>query len=273
MGLGLGGLFNVANYQFYVDVIGMDMELVKSTSLVLGLISIVVTAAYILINVRSKSVRSTWAMPNSNFETKTHDDVNVFALISPLLPILLVFFFKFSAELSLLISVVYTILVTKPSQIIQIATSSLVEGIQDVAGVIGLMIGIGILLNGVSANATIALMQPLIGAILPTSPIPYIIIFTIASPLALYRGPLNLYGLGSGIGNVMVAAGTLSPAAIGMALRATGVVQGISDPTNTHNVIVADFAKVDVNSVLKSTLPYTVIITCLSLIYTALVIF
>lgn len=273
MGLGLGGLFNVANYQFYVEAIGMDMELVKSTSLVLGMISVVVTIAYILINVRSKSVRSTWAMPSSNFETKTQNDVNIFALISPLLPILLVFFFKFSAELSLLIAVVYTILVTKPSQIIQITTSSLVEGIQDVAGVIGLMIGIGILLNGVSATATIALMQPLIGAVLPTSPIPYIIVFTIASPLALYRGPLNLYGLGSGLGNVMIAAGTLSPAAIGMALRSTGVVQGVSDPTNTHNVIVSDFAKVDVNSVLKSTLPYTVLITCLSLIYTALIIF
>ncbi|MDZ5038491.1 transporter, partial [Clostridium perfringens] len=137
--------------------IGMDMELVKSTSLVLGLISTVVTIAYILINVKNKSVRSTWAMPSSSFETKTHDDVNIFAFISPLLPIVLVFFFKFSTEFSLIISVIYTILVTKPSQIIQIITSSLVEGIQDVAGVIGLMMGIGILLNGVSATATIAL--------------------------------------------------------------------------------------------------------------------
>lgn len=273
MGLGLGGLFNVANYAFYAEAIGMDMELVKSTSLVLALISAIVTIAYILINVRGKAVRSTWAMPNTNFESKTQEDVNIFALIAPLLPILFVFFFKFSAEVSLLISIIYTILVTKPSQIIQIASSSLVEGIQDVAGVIGLMMGIGILLNGVSATATIQLMQPLISAILPTSPVPYVILFTIASPLALYRGPLNLYGLGSGLGNVMLAAGTLSPAAIGMALRSTGVVQGISDPTNTHNVIVADFAKVDVNSVLKSTLPYTVLITGLSLVYTALMIF
>lgn len=272
MGLGLGGLFNVANYQFYVDAIGMDMELVKSTSLVLGLISIAVTVVYILVNVRGTSVRSTWAMPTET-KNSTQKDVNIFALLSPIVPILLVFLFKLSAEVSLITAVIYTILVTKPKDFIQITTSSLIEGIQDVAGVIGLMIGIGILLNGVAAQQTVALMQPLISAVLPTSPVAYIILFTICAPLALYRGPLNMYGLGSGIANVMLAAGTLSPAAVGMALRSTGVVQGISDPTNTHNVIVCDFAKVDVNSVLKSTLIYTVIITCGALIYTAITIF
>ena len=39
----------------------------------------------------------------------------------------------------------------------------------------------------------------------------------------------------------------------------TSVVQCVSDPTNTQNVIVADYAKVDVNDILKSTLPYTMV--------------
>ncbi|VYU67677.1 transporter [Clostridium tertium] len=272
MGISLGGLFNVSNYQFYVDTIGMSMDVVKSSSLILGIISLVVTVLYIIINVNKKSVRSSWAMPSEETSTKKNN-VNILALLSPLVPILLVYLFKLSAEVALLTATIFAIVVTKPKQIIQITTSSLVEGIQDVAGVIGLMMGIGILLNGVSSQAAVALMQPLISAVLPTSPIPYIIIFTIGAPLALYRGPLNMYGLGSGIANVMLAAGTLSPAAIGMALRSTGVVQGVSDPTNTQNVIVADFAKVDVNSVLKSTLPYTVLITFVSLIYTAFVLF
>ena len=96
----------------------------------------------------------------------------------------------------------------------------------------------------------------------------YVIAFTILSPLALYRGPLNSYGLGSGLANIMLAAGTMSPAAVGNALRATGVVQGVSDPTNTQNVIVADYAKVDVNAILKSTLPYTIFVTFVALVYT-----
>lgn len=263
-GISTGGLFNVANYQFYVDTIGMDMAMIKSASVVLGIASVVAIVAYVLLNVKRTGGKSFWAKPAAA-DTK---EVNIFALLAPLVPILLVFVFQFTAELSLIIAVIYTILVTNPRQIIQVASSSLVEGIQDVAGVTALMIGIGILLNGVSAEATVALMQPLIGAIMPRSAVVYVIAFTILSPLALYRGPLNSYGLGSGLANIMLAAGTMSPAAVGNALRATGVVQGVSDPTNTQNVIVADYAKVDVNAILKSTLPYTIFVTFVALVYT-----
>ncbi len=270
MGLSIGLIFNVANYQMYIDVIGMDMEVIKSTSLVMGIISIVVTIAYIVINVSKKSVRSSWAMPAEDRERKR---LNPFALFTPLLPILLVFLFKLNAETSLLIAIIVTVLITSPKQIVQITSSAVVEGIKDVAGVIALMIGIGILLNGVAAEATTALMQPLISAILPANPVVYVIIFTVLSPLALYRGPLNMYGLGSGLANIFLAAGTLSPVAVGMALRSTSVVQCISDPTNTQNVIVADFAKVDVNDILKSTLPYTIVMAFGILLYTAIFIF
>lgn len=269
-GLSIGLLFNVANYQMYIDVIGMDIETIKSTSLVMGIICIVVTLVYIFINVNKKAVRSSWAMPAKEQSKKK---VNGIAMLTPLLPIVLVFFLKFNAELSLLIAIVVTALITTPKQIVHIISSSFVDGIKDVAGVIALMIGIGILLNGVSANATSALMQPLIRTILPTSPIVYVIVFTVLSPLALYRGPLNMYGLGSGLANVFLAAATLSPAAIGMALRSTSVVQCVSDPTNTQNVIVADYAKVDVNDILKSTLPYTMVMAFAILVYTALFIF
>lgn len=263
-GISTGGLFNVANYQFYVDTIGMDMAMIKSASVVLGVASVVAIVVYVLLNVKRTGGKSFWAKPAAA-DTK---EVNIFALLAPLVPILLVFVFQFTAELSLIIAVIYTILVTNPRQIIQVASSSLVEGIQDVAGVTALMIGIGILLNGVSAEATVALMQPLIGAIMPRSAVVYVIAFTILSPLALYRGPLNSYGLGSGLANIMLDAGTMSPAAVGNALRATGVVQGVSDPTNTQNVIVADYAKVDVNAILKSTLPYTIFVTFVALVYT-----
>lgn len=270
MGLSIGLIFNVANYQMYIDVIGMDIEVIKSTSLVMGIISIFVTLAYIVINVNRKSVRSSWAMPAEDRDRKR---VNPIALFTPLLPILLVFLFKFNAEISLLIAIVVTVLITSPKQTVQIISGATVEGIKDVAGVIALMIGIGILLNGVAAEATTALMQPLISAILPANPVVYVILFTILSPLALYRGPLNMYGLGSGLANIFLAAGTLSPVAVGMALRSTSVVQCISDPTNTQNVIVADFAKVDVNDILKSTLPYTVVMAFGILLYTAIFIF
>lgn len=271
LGLNIGLLFNVANYQMYIDVIGMSMDVIKQTSLVMGAICIVVTAAYILIKVNKKSVRSSWAMPAQ--ENSGVSKVHPAAMLTPLIPILLVFIFKLNAETSLMIAIVVTTLVTSPKQTVQVISASIVEGIKDVAGVIALMMGIGILLNGVSATATAAIMKPVITAILPGSPIAYVLVFTILSPLALYRGPLNMYGLGSGLAAIFLGAGVLSPVAIGMALRGTSLVQTVSDPTNTQNVITADFAKVDVNEILKSTLPFTVLMAFGVLVYTAIFLF
>ena len=267
-GLNIGLLFNVSQYQLYVDTIGMDMNVILSTSAVMGVICVIVTIVYIVVNTRSAKKSAAWA---AKAPAKT--DVNPVALIMPLVPIVLVFFLKWNAETALLISIIVTVLITKPKEAIQVLSSSVVEGIKDVAGVVGLMMGIGILLNGVSATQTSSLMQPIISAIVPSNPIVYVILFTILSPLALYRGPLNMYGLGSGLAKIMVAAGTLSASAVGMALRSTSVVQCVSDPTNTQNVIVADYANVDVNDILKSTLPYTMVMAFFILLSTAIALF
>lgn len=269
-GLNIGLLFNVSQYQLYVDTIGMDMGVITSSSVVMGIICAVVTLVYIVLNTRGTRTSAAWAMKADDAPATK---VNPVALCMPLVPIILVFFLKWNAETSLIVTLVVTALITKPSQAMQVLSSSVVEGIKDVAGVIGLMIGIGILLNGVSATQTSALMQPIISSILPSNPIVYVLLFTILSPLALYRGPLNMYGLGSGLATIFVSAGTLSAPAVGMALRSTSVVQCVADPTNTQNVIVADYANVDVNDILKSTLPYTMVMALGILIYTALVLF
>lgn len=267
-GLNIGLLFNVSQYQLYVDTIGMDMNVILSTSAVMGVICVIVAIVYIVVNTRSAKKSAAWA---AKAPAKT--DVNPVALIMPLVPIVLVFFLKWNAETALLVSIIVTVLITKPKESVQVLSSSVVEGIKDVAGVVGLMMGIGILLNGVSATQTSSLMQPIISAIVPSNPIVYVILFTILSPLALYRGPLNMYGLGSGLAKIMVSAGTLSASAVGMALRSTSVVQCVSDPTNTQNVIVADYANVDVNDILKSTLPYTMVMAFFILLYTAIALF
>lgn len=268
-GLNIGLLFNVSQYQLYVDTIGMSMDVIKSTSLVMGVICAVVTLVYIIVNTRKLSGVA-WA---ASAATNASKDVSGLALCMPIVPIVLVFFLKWNAETALIVTIIITALISKPKQAVQVLSSSVVEGIKDVAGVIGLMMGIGILLNGFAAQQTSALMQPIIKMILPSNPIVYVVLFTILSPLALYRGPLNMYGMGSGLANIFATAGILSPAAVGMALRSTSVVQCVSDPTNTQNVIVADYANVDVNDILKSTLPYTMIMALGILIYTAAALF
>lgn len=270
LGLTVGLMVNVSQYQMYIDTFGMTQDQVKTMSVVLAVVGALVTAAYILINVKRTPARKAWAMPAVDKPIK---HVNPVALFMPILPFILVFFLKMDPLPALIIASVVTVLITTPKKICSVLSACFVEGTKDVAAVIGLMIGIGILLNGVTAQNTIALIEPVITAVVPRSPITYVLFFAVLSPLALYRGPLNMSGMGSGLAVIMLSAGTMNPFAVGMALRSNALVQTASDPTNTQNVICADYAHVDVNDVLKSTLPYTMVMCLLGLIYAAIFIF
>ncbi len=108
-------------------------------------------------------------------------------------------------------------------------------------------------------------MGPLLGAIVPRSPLLYLLLFSLLAPLALYRGPLNIWGLGSGVGGVLLSTGLLPAAAIMGVLMSAGHIQGISDPTNTANVWLANELRVDVQTLMWRTIGYTWLLAALSL--------
>lgn len=280
MGLNLGGLFNVMNYAFYQSALNLDMATIKSFALAFGIIAAVVLLLFIFINVPKKKTVTAWAMPTETQEEKPR--ASWYALLTPIIPVLLLFIWPLifkDAEgkpiqidiiSAMLMGILYGILTTRPREIKNLLTSSIIEGIKDVAPALGLMIGIGMLLLTVMDKTTAALISPIISKILPTSKIGYVLFFVILSPLALYRGPLNLWGLGSGVAALMISAGILPPQAIMGALIATGNIQGVCDPTNTHNVWTAYFTNTDTTTILKKTLPYMLIVVLLDIIYVAL---
>ena len=109
----------------------------------------------------------------------------------------------------------------------------------------------------------------MLAVIVPQSGFSYVLIFTALAPLALYRGPLNVWGMGYGLAAVFLASG-LNPGAVMGLLLAVGQIQGISDPTNTHNVWLANEMRVDVQKVLWNTIPYTWALAFLGLVFAAL---
>ena len=134
------------------------------------------------------------------------------------------------------------------------------------------MIGIGLLLNSVMAPEVAAILQPAINLLIPSNPIMYVLVFGLLSPLAIYRGPLNVWGLGSGI-IALLAAGGMNPIAAMVALRLDSNVQAVCDPTNSHNVWVADFVKQDVNEIIKKTIGWIFVSTIVGLVVAAFIIY
>jgi hypothetical protein len=262
----VGVTFNVATWAVYKDVLKLPTDVIASFTLIPAIPLIVIALIMIVYNIKKESgYRRAWSMPLEPEGPKAvPKNVRAIALISPLVPVFLVFLFKVDIVPAVFVGGIVTLILATPKRPIHILSSALVEGIQEVAGAVGLMIGIGMLLNAVTAPQVSALIQPLIGNILPTSPLGFILFFTILSPLAIYRGPLNVWGLGSGIAALMVTSG-MSAIAVMIALRIVSNLQAVCDPTNSHNVWLADFTKTDIIGILRKTILWLVAAVLVSL--------
>lgn len=259
----IGVTFSVNTLAVYLDVLKLDLDAVTGYSWMVGLPLIIVSVIMIIYYIQFQGKTSkAWAMPNN---ARNGQQVRAIALISPIVPVALVFAFKVPLIASILIGIVVALVLSTPKNPIHVVSSAFVEGIQDVAGAMGLMIGIGMLLNAVMSSEVSAILSPAISLAIPKNQLMFVLIFGLLSPLAIYRGPLNVWGLGSGIISLLVASG-MNPVAAMVALRLDSNVQAVCDPTNSHNVWIADFTKTDVNEILKKTILWISVSTLIGLI-------
>jgi hypothetical protein len=278
-GVTIGGTWNLANWGLYRDVLGVSVERIAWLSAMSTITLVPATLAYILINTRRRLVL--WATPVA-VSPEPRTSVPGYALLTPVIPVALLLGFQHADILSahrlagseldvnaaLAMGALYGLLTTCPRRCVNALTGAIVEGTKSVAPVLGLMVGIGMLVTVLMSDQVAATMKPMLQSVLPGSRLGYVLFFGLLSFLALYRGPLNLYGLGAGLGAIMTT--MLKPGLVAGALISTGVVQGVSDPTNTYNVWCGGYAKVDVNEILRSTLPYVFVANLLALALIAL---
>src|SRR5262249_3146998 len=135
-------------------------------------------------------------------------------------------------------------------------TRSIIDGVSAVIPAVVLMIGIGMLLAAVMHPSVAGAVAPLLTQIVPTHALLYVIVFTAIAPLSLYRGPLSLWGMGSGLVALVQKATALQSSAIMGMLMSVGQIQGVCDPTNTHNIWIATYLGTDTQVLLRRTIPY-----------------
>jgi hypothetical protein len=202
------------------------------------------------------------------------------SFLSPILPLFLILLFDVNFIAAFIVGLIYAFLTTYKKGRLNLFIQACFEGGGVVMPAIVLMFGIGMLLVAIMgpggdlpqyANGwpVLNIIKPLMANIVPTNALMYVLIFTVAAPLALYRGPLNVWGMGYGIAAVFLASG-MNPGAVMGLLLAVGQIQGISDPTNTHNVWLANEMRVDVQKVLWNTISYTWILAIIGLIISSI---
>jgi len=264
LGMSLGGIFNLTNWQLYREL-GLETTTILRFAFPAAGVFALVTAAFALLE-GSRGRRRLWAVPPPDTGKR---GVGALSLLSPIVPLVLVLAFslrkqilgdpkafEFPITAAMIVGICWGLATTwRPgSGGTRLLARAVFEGLGNVAPAVALMFGIGMLVNAVTHPAVLGSLQPLLETALPRHPISYVLGFSVFAPLALYRGPLNIWGMGFGIGKMM--AGILPPAAVMAALLSVGQIQGVCDPTNTHNVWIANYLGLDVQQILKRTLFY-----------------
>lgn len=254
MAFALGFIFNIVNWKFYTKYFGVTGPALMHYAVVLAAIDVLALVLYVTLSFRGARGYATWADRKSEASPR----VPFYALVTPLLPIVLYFFLHLDPVVAFALSAVYGVLTTRPAAAVQTLVAAAIRGVEDIAPAIVLFVGIGMLLTATKQPQFAAALGPLVNAHALQTPVVFVAIFGLLSPLALYRGPLNPFGVGIAVFSVLLSAHVFPAVVLVAAVMAVVQVQNVCDPTNTANVWVANYTGVPIAEITRRTLPYQV---------------
>ena len=257
---GVGNTFSLSTTNNYASITTASFEMVYQYSLILAALAAVAGVAFIVVRYKTAGKKFAFSAPAS--EEEVDDSVyqikgvaGALAILSPVLPILLVVLGKIDTIPALRISVVWATLWTcwkaGYKRTMNMLVKTFADGFSKTASAAILMIAIGMLLNAVNQPAVSSALEPFMQAIIPKGRVGVILFFALLAPLSMYRGPLNLWGMGAGLAALMVGLGLLPAPAIMAGFVGVAVMQVICCPTNTHNVWASGYVSEDVTNLMK----------------------
>lgn len=261
MGIAAGMPFELPIWQFFSTALELPVDTVRGFMLKLFPFALAAAILFVLIETRRRGVEHAWSLKSASAKPasrrKQLGDAPWYALLTPLVPLILALGFDVAILPSMLAGVLYALVTTtRPGEMNKRLLRTLYGGFEIAAAPIVLFIAIGILLAAVKLPGAVEALEPLIKAVSPQNPVLFVIVFTLLVPLCLYRGPLNVFGLGAGIAGVLIAAGIYPAVAVLGIATSYNQVFGVSDPTSTQTVWSAQYAGVTPQQVMLRTLPY-----------------
>ncbi|MFZ4794335.1 MAG: citrate transporter [Blastocatellia bacterium] len=260
----LGFVFNIGMWGFYQGTFNIDPAAIRKFAIILALIDGLVLAVFLIMASRRMRHYGAWAVV-VNDDRAARREVPLIALAVPIIPLILHAWLGIPVVAAFVIGAILGVMITRPRELVRQLSSAVVKGAEDVAPAVILMIGIGMLLNATTLPTVRESLGPLISQVDFSSPLVYVLFFGLLSPLALYRGPLNPYGIGIGIYLLIRDLNLMPPLALLAAVMSVVQVQNTCDPTNTQNVWIANFVGVRVEELTKQTILFKMVVCLLGL--------
>ncbi|MFC8823936.1 transporter [Streptomyces sp. NPDC057137] len=261
MGIAAGMPFELPIWQFFSTALELPVDTVRGFMIKLFPFALAAAVLFVLIETRRRGVEHAWSLKSASAKPtsrrKQLGDAPWYALLTPLVPLILALGLDVAILPSMLAGVLYALVTTtRPGEMSKRLLRTLYGGFEVAAAPIVLFIAIGILLAAVKLPGAVEALEPLVKAVSPQNPVLFVVVFTLLVPLCLYRGPLNVFGLGAGIAGVLIAAGIYPAVAVLGLATSYNQVFGVSDPTSTQTVWSAQYAGVTPQQVMLRTLPY-----------------
>ncbi|MEU4142628.1 TRAP transporter large permease subunit [Streptomyces parvulus] len=261
MGIAVGVPFELPVWQFFSTALDLPVDTVRGFMVKLFPFALVAAVAYVVIENRRRGTEHAWSLKSVAARPAPRrerlGDAPWYALLAPVVPLVLALGLEVAIIPSLLAGVLYALVTTtRPGEMNKRLLRTLYGGFEVAAPPLALFVAIGILLAAVKLPGAVEALEPLMKAVSPQNPVLFVLVFTLLVPLCLYRGPLNVFGLGAGIAGVLIATGIYPAVAVlGMATSYNQVF-GVADPTSTQTVWAAQYAGVSPQQVMVRTLPY-----------------
>ena len=224
-------------------------------------VSVVTYSIMILISTRKLNKVHAWAAPDPDAVVDTQPkNANLWACITPIIPVTLAIALGVNSIPSIIIAVIWALAWTGYlskgwTKIADVVQKTFYDGVTDVGLVLGFLLFLQMFIK--SAGSAKTLLGPIVSPLLPNSLFLLFLVFGLFAFLALFRGPLTIWGAGAATFAIIAGQGVY-PIAILFPLfyiTATAITTNIG-PTQSWNLWAIGYNKISVSDYMKQTLPY-----------------
>lgn len=245
-------------------VVGKEKYIIGSQwfqfAIIATAIHLVAIIIMVMISSRKTKKVHAWASTQPDVTASQSENVNMLACITPILPVALTIAFKLSSIVAIIAAVVWALAWTGYfskgwNKIAEVVQKTFQDGVSDVGLVLGFLLFLQMFIK--SAGAAKDYLAPIVSPILPSNTFLLFLVFGILGVLALFRGPLTIWGAGAATFAIIASQGVY-PVAILFPLfyiPCCTITTNVC-PTQSWNMWAIGYTKVSVKDFMKQTLPY-----------------
>lgn len=217
---------------------------------------------------KAKNTSKAWAAPSiqSNGAVGGRELPGIVAIV-PFIPILMVSIFKWQPVPSFLLGIFIGLLLTKNLVSYKVAIEkvqkTLYDGVADVGLLIGMLYGVNIF--STAAKQIAPILKSVLGGIIPTNPLIIVIAFACLAPLALFRGPLMVFGSGAATLAILQSIGVFSDSLLFVLFLIPPVaIVANTCPTQSWGMWAISYAKLEPREYIKTGIVWSWIIAAIN---------